>query len=278
MELNEIYFDTGELRLHAYEGPRNGPPMVLLHGATGNAMEWGSVLPHLTQSWHVYAVHLRGHGKSGRPADISGYHMRNNAADTAAFLRGQVREPAVVIGHSYGAVTAALTAKEAGDMIRALVLEDPPMLLRRKTEDDTGFKGYFEWLAEMRAAAGSLEEVTAQLAANDPNMTPERLRQYAESVFMLDANFPRALTVGDRRETVKDIDFAAHIRAIQCPTLLMQADEHRGAALVQADIDFFLEHAPHTRLVTFPGSGHGIHTEQPEAFLKALDAFLADVL
>lgn len=277
MEMKDIFFDTGEIRLHAFEGPRNGPPMVLLHGATGSSMEWGGLLPHLTERWHVYAVDLRGHGQSGRPDDIRGYHMRNNIADTVAFLRGQVREPAVVVGHSYGAVTALLSAKDAGDFMRALVLEDPPLVLRRQTEEDAGFSGYFTWLYQMREANHTLEEVLAALSAANPQAPPEQMRGYAETVLALDPVFPRALVTGDRRETVKDIDFAGHISAIRCPVLLMQADEQHGAALAQQDADFFLEHAPHTRLVTFPGSGHGIHTDQPDAFLAALDKFLAEI-
>ena len=30
MELKESFFDTGEVRLHVLEGPRSGPPLVLL--------------------------------------------------------------------------------------------------------------------------------------------------------------------------------------------------------------------------------------------------------
>ncbi len=30
MDLSETYFHTGEVRLHVMEGPRNGPPLLLL--------------------------------------------------------------------------------------------------------------------------------------------------------------------------------------------------------------------------------------------------------
>ncbi len=80
----------------------------------------------------MYVLELRGHGLSGRAADSQGYHISRNVADLAAFLRGQVGEPAVVYGHSWGAVVSYLSGGPAKEYLRALVLEDPPLMLRRK--------------------------------------------------------------------------------------------------------------------------------------------------
>jgi pimeloyl-ACP methyl ester carboxylesterase len=71
------------------------------------------------------------------------------------------------------------------------------------------------------------------------------------------------------------VDFEAHIRGIACPVLLMQADLTKGAALLPQDLEFFMAHARNARLVTFPGSGHGIHVDQPFEFLRAFDEFTA---
>jgi pimeloyl-ACP methyl ester carboxylesterase len=38
-----------------------------------------------------------------------------------------------------------------------------------------------------------------------------------------------------------------------------------------------MAHAPDARLVTFPGSGHGIHIEPPVEFLQAFDEFTASL-
>ena len=55
----------------------------------------------------VVAVDLPGHGRTGH---WQGHHrFRDNAADVAAFVRaaGLAREDLQVVGHSWGAVTAA---------------------------------------------------------------------------------------------------------------------------------------------------------------------------
>jgi len=136
MQHKEFFFDTGELRLHVVEGPGVGPPLVLLHGATNRWQEWLPILPQLEQRWHVYAVDLRGHGQSGPAADVAGYHLGRFAADIAALLRERVEEPCLLMGLSWGALTALFAAQLAPDRVRALVLEDPPLMLRRETTEN----------------------------------------------------------------------------------------------------------------------------------------------
>ncbi len=274
MDLKDFFFDTGEIRLHGIEGPASGPPLVLLHGATSTCYEWGGVIPHLAERWHVYALDLRGHGQSGRPADLEGYHIRHNIADTLAFLRSvSGAGPAVLMGLSYGAVITSLTAQPAAGLLRAVVLEDPPLMLRRENEESKPFLDYFTWLYQMRQTANTVDEILPILSAQQPGVPPEALRGWAQGLAWLDPNFPFAITTGNTRETVRGVDFAAHFAGIACPALLLQADAARGAALAQVDADFFLQHAPHARMVRFPGSGHGIHIDQPAEFLQAFDEF-----
>jgi pimeloyl-ACP methyl ester carboxylesterase len=276
MEFLELNFETKEgMRLHGVEGPANGPALVLLHGATGNHTEWLGLAPTLTEKWHVYAFDLRGHGQSGRPANLEGYNLHHHVADTVALLRDVVREPAVLMGHSYGAVISALAGMPGADWLRALVLEDPPMMLRRDNQVSKGFLDHFSMLAQLCRSAQTVEEITAVLAAQNPAAPAEALRPYAQSLAWLDPNYLEAITCGNHRETARDVDFAAHFRGIACPVLVMQADPAKGAALVQEDLDFFMAHAHHARLVTFPGAGHGIHSEQPAEFLRAFDEFAA---
>lgn len=273
LEMREKIYDTGEIRLHYLEGPQAGPAMLLLHGATGSAREWSSVIDHLCQSWHVLAVDLRGHGLSGKPQSLEGYHILHHVQDTLAFLGGVVREPTVLVGHSYGAITALLSGKDGKEWVRAMVLEDPPLMLRRPNLEAKTYQDYFSWVYQMRQTATTLDEVLAQLAQQNPQVAPSSLRAWAQNLTWLDPSFTYAITSGDRRQTMKGVDFADYIQGIACPVLLMQADMAKNAALHPEDADFFLAHARDVQLVQFPGSGHGIHTGQTEVFLSALDAF-----
>lgn len=118
-----------------------------------------SVFPQLSQRWHVYAFDLRGHGLSGRPADLEGYNLRYHVADTIALLRDVVREPAVLMGHSYGAVIAALTGMPAAAWLRGIVLEDPPLHLRRDNQESK--LDYFKMIYELVQTAHTVDEIMA---------------------------------------------------------------------------------------------------------------------
>lgn len=180
-----------------------------------------------------------------------------------------MREPAVLMGHSYGAVIAALTGLPAAAWLRGIVLEDPPLHLRRANTDSK--LDYFRWVYELRQTAQTVEEITPLLSAWSPALPAESLRPFAQSLAWLDPNYLVAITCGNERETARDVDFEAHIRGIACPVLVMQADPTRGAALVQQDLDFLMAHAWDARLVTLPGAGHSIDLDQPVAFLRAFD-------
>ena len=128
---------------------------------------------------------------------------------------------------------------------------------------------------ELLQTAHTVDEIIAVLSERSPAASKESLRPFAQSLAGVDPNYLTAITCGNERETARDVDFEAHIRGIACPVLLMQADRTINGALAQEDLDFFMTHARNGRLVTFPGSGHSIHIDQPVEFLQAFDEFTA---
>src|SRR3954471_8978915 len=123
--LQEQTFDTGTVSINYVADQASGPPLVLLHGVTSRWQGWLSVMPDLALRWRLFALDLRGHGRSGR-AD-GRYRLTDYAGDVTAFLQRRAGEPAVVVGHSLGAMIAIAVAAEAPDFVRAVVLEDPPL-------------------------------------------------------------------------------------------------------------------------------------------------------
>jgi pimeloyl-ACP methyl ester carboxylesterase len=62
------------------------------------------VIPLMPGNLQVYALDLRGHGDTDRPAD--GYRMRDLASDVIAFMAAQNIRRATVVGHSMGSFVA----------------------------------------------------------------------------------------------------------------------------------------------------------------------------
>lgn len=46
------------------EGHNNGPALLLLHGGGKSLIAFSSLLPYLTDKYHVFALDLPGHSKS----------------------------------------------------------------------------------------------------------------------------------------------------------------------------------------------------------------------
>ena len=67
----------------AEQGESRGEPIILLHGYSDSWFSFSRVLTPLAREARVYALDLRGHGKSDQPA--AGYGMRDLAADVVAF-------------------------------------------------------------------------------------------------------------------------------------------------------------------------------------------------
>lgn len=272
MELKEGFFDTGEINLHYMEGPNAGPPLVMLHGATGNWKTWIPLLPDLTLRWHVFLLDLRGHGQSTWEGSPEGYHVLHNVSDTLAFLRERVESPAVLVGHSWGGVVALLCGAPGRDRLRGLVLEDPPIYIRRPNSEIKPYLDYFAWVYQAKQAAHTVEQMSAAILAANPGGVPQELLfPYAKRLIAMDPNYLLAILAGS--QVVEGVDFATSIRGIVCPILLLQADPAKGCALVQEDIDLVLQNAVDVRVMHFPGAGHVIHEDQPVEFLKVLKSF-----
>ncbi|KWT90141.1 alpha/beta hydrolase [Candidatus Magnetominusculus xianensis] len=102
------------------------PPIVLLHGIFTDSREFG-VFPEIlcAKGMSVLTFDFSGHGKS--EGIISYIDRKIHMEDTLAasrFISGQQDSGIILLGHSFGAFAAALSAKEA-DTVKAAILLAP---------------------------------------------------------------------------------------------------------------------------------------------------------
>ncbi|MBI0294314.1 alpha/beta fold hydrolase [Streptomyces sp. PRKS01-29] len=102
-------------------GPPDAPPLVLLHALGEDASDWDEVAPVLARSRRVYALDLRGHGRSDWPGEYSLELMR---ADVLALLDELGLDRVELVGHSMGGIVAYLLASDHPRRVARLVLED----------------------------------------------------------------------------------------------------------------------------------------------------------
>lgn len=113
------YVQLGEVRTW-YDEHGQGDPLVLMHGGLVDARFFAPNVPALAEHFRVYTPERRGHGHTPDVAGPITYQLM--AEETIAFLEAVVGEPADLVGHSDGAFTALLVARQRPDLVKRLVL------------------------------------------------------------------------------------------------------------------------------------------------------------
>src|ERR1051326_2168725 len=129
--LQEHSFNAGPVNINYVCSSESGPPLVLLHGITNRWEVFLNMMPFLTQRWRVFALDLRGHGRSSRVP--GGYVGEQIAGDVVRFLEHKVGEPVVLYGHSLGGLVTTYIASNRPELVRAIGLADSPFFFEGVT-------------------------------------------------------------------------------------------------------------------------------------------------
>lgn len=114
------YFDSDGVEIR-YTIQGGGPPVILLHGFTGNyEAYWARVTETLRPHFQVIGVDARGHGKSGKPDDPDAYGVQM-VKDVANLLDHLGIEKAHVAGYSMGGYVALKMASIYPDRLLSAV-------------------------------------------------------------------------------------------------------------------------------------------------------------
>lgn len=101
------------------DGPRQAPPLLLIHGSGASGGFWSPVVPALAGHHHVIRVDLPGCGQS--PPALS-YEVPAQAGRVAALLDDLGLRSVAVVGHSSGGYVATALAEQRPDLVRSLAL------------------------------------------------------------------------------------------------------------------------------------------------------------
>ena len=108
-------------RATAYEVDGAGPPLVLLHGATGSGGDhFAGLRPVLAKAFKCYMPDARGHGGTAWDAGES-WTTADLVADLDAFVDAVGLETFHLLGYSLGGITALHYAARLPERLRTLV-------------------------------------------------------------------------------------------------------------------------------------------------------------
>ena len=255
------------VRLHYTRTGGRLPPLVLAHGFSDSGMCWLPTALELSKDYDVILPDARGHGKSDRVNDAIPLDL---AGDLAGVITGLGLPSPVLGGHSMGASTAAQVAAQHPGLLRGLILEDPAWFFLKPGETPPQHRDpdpYRTWLASL--SGQPVEAVMAKCRQDSPTWGEIELRPWAESKLAFDPHFMI------QRGALPSTPWQDVAKAIRCPTLLITADNGRGAIVTPDAVALATSLNPLIQVAAIPGAGHNIRREAFPAYIAAVKAFLA---
>lgn len=272
-------FDAKATKLNYLEwGPSSADPLVMLHGGAWSWQEYLSLIPSLAQKWHVYAFDFRGNGRSGWVRDR--YRLQDFAEDTAQVLGG-LKGRAVLAGHSLGGVVALMVAARCADRVKALILEDAPIVLENYRKIVESSRDMFGVWLSLKTRAQSEDELVLLLAQEYkafPGVTSSWLLYFARCLWQLDPSFFNAM-LRDFDDFAAGYDGQQLLNKISCPVLCVRGEPRLGAVMTDEEIAWIGRFCRGVRCVHIDGVGHLLHLESHGQIpvLTAMETFLAEL-
>jgi pimeloyl-ACP methyl ester carboxylesterase len=261
------------MKLNYACGGASGPPLVFLHGVTRRWQSFLPVMHSLAARYRILALDLPGHGGSG--PGRAGYRVTDYVSPVLDFLRARVQEPAVIYGHSLGAMVAALAAALERRRVRAVILEDPPFETMGARIRQGPLHAYFDVLrpfAGSRLPVGelwcALGEATADGIPLRNLRDPVALRFTAAALRRLDPLVLEPIVNGEWMNGYR-------LQPLECPSLLMQADPACGGMLTDGDAAEAQRILGDCVRVRVPGAPHLIHWYSAPELLRLAHGFLS---
>lgn len=263
-------------------GDGGGTPLVFLHGLSSARSTWARFVRAFAAEHRVLTLDHRGHGESTHAPGT--YTLDHYGPDAADFCARVVGEPAVLIGHSLGGVIAHTVAWSRPELVRGVMLEDPPLYVGGRDPADDSFTMIFTLMrqvtSDLQSRHAPLEEYETLMAS-----APSRAGNGTMADVFGEAGTraqARAMAGLDPQIYSTAIDGtglagAAPETRLPCPIRLLRADPTLGAAFTAEDEARFRATNPHAIVTEVEGAGHLIHDEQPERVRSEIHALLDDL-
>lgn len=261
--MNENIFHFNTMELNYMEGPNNGAPILLLHGATKRWQSFSPIISDLANYLHVYAIDFRGHGKS-KPTP-GAYRLQDYLNDCYFFIKEKIRQPTIILGHSLGGMIAIMLAANHPELVRSLVVIDAPLTMTS--------------LRELAFAQGELANHLIQWLRINKIFNSSWLHKnfIPESLSQCDPDMLVAI-INEFETTFHQYEIEELFPKIKCPTLLIRGSSERGSLIRDSDIKKILELLPSLSHIKIPHVGHSPIREDKKSVLKAVEKFIKETV
>lgn len=252
-----------------------GEPLILLHGGQGDYRSWGPQVGALSPHYRVICYSRRYNYPNDNPPTAKYRSSYTDAEDLAALIRHLKLGRVHLVGTSAGALAALVLAIQHPEMVRSMVLAEPPAHGLAKN-DPIGAALYNEFMTSIWEPAGRAfkagDDAGAMRILVDgfggkgrfDALTPE-----SRAVALQNARyFKVATSSSDPFPTIPQ----HKIRRLTMPILIITGEN--TVSIHRFVNDALARLLPTATRVTIPRAGHGSARENPPAFNEAVVEFL----
>lgn len=266
----------------------NGDPLVLVHGSASDYRTWQPQKDELGKRYRVIAYSRRYHQPNEPILDGIDYSMTEQLDDLQGLLDSLSAVPAHLVGHSYGAFLCLLLAIREPNLVRSLVLAEPPVITLFVSNTPKPLEILKLMVTRPRTAAAILKfgatGISPATAAAEQDDMIEAMRLFGTAVLgreyygqlsesrleQVHANSIKTEFLGSGFARID----ADQIRDVHIPTLLLNG-EH-SPALFHRLTDRLEELLPRCERLKIPAASHIMHEDNPSAYSEAVLSFLAN--
>ena len=125
VEFELTWVDAGGVPTRSLQaGPRDGEPVVFLHGTSGHLEAFSrNIIPHAEAGFRCHAIDMLGHGYTGKP-DYP-YEIPRYVQHLEDYLDAATDQPVHLVGESLGGWVAAVLAADKPERLASLQLVAP---------------------------------------------------------------------------------------------------------------------------------------------------------
>jgi len=270
--------------VHYLDFGGTGPPLLMIHGLGGAALNWMAIGPGVAKTHHAIAIDLAGFGQT--PLFSRSAAVGANADLVHSFVHQVIGEPVVLMGNSMGGHISILEAAAHPSWVRAMVLVDPAVPGVHVSRPDPLMLGMMaalsipglaenllDWHARKIGVDGLVRETLALVCADparvDPAVLDAHVRLTLERSHLGPQN-GRAFLQASRSIGLRMADprFWRRVAAVKAPTLLVHGSMDRLIPVAAArDL---ARRRPDWQLAVLDGVGHVPMMETPELLMATL--------
>jgi len=253
-----------------------GPPLLVIHGFTGDRSTMSSITEPLSENYSVVYVDLPGHGETGRDLEASLFTFEGTLSALIEVMDFYDVEEFSVLGYSMGGrLSLGLATNYPGRIKNTILIgatagisDENLRSARRRSDDrlaDEIVENGIEWFVTYWMEQPIFE---SQIRIGSENLDVSRKQRLKNDAKGL-SNSLRGAGTGSQPSLWRQLN------KVISPTLIIVGEEDSKFRSLAVRLNSGILRS---EIVVVPESGHACHLENPDFTLEAIKNFLEEVL